>query len=92
VSTYVGQRKRATISLTVDDVATDGTVTVSLMAPDGTVTSPTVFDDTGSGAYHSDFTLDQEGRWYGRVASTGSVVAAAEFTIDVVASPFALPN
>jgi hypothetical protein len=92
MSTYVGQRKRATITLTVDDVATDGTVTASLLGPDGTISNPTVVDDTGAGAYHSDFTLDQEGRWYLRVASTGSVVASVETTIDVEQSAFSLPN
>lgn len=92
MSTYVGQRKRATITLAVDDVATDGTVVVSLMAPDGTTTSPSVTDDTGTGNYHADFTLDQEGRWWVRVASTGAVIAAAETYVDVVASPFVEPN
>ena len=92
MSTYAGQRKRATITLSVDDVATDGTVTVSLMAPDGTITNPSVTNDTGAGNYHADFTVDQEGRWYLRVASTGDVIAAVETTIDVVASPFVLPN
>ena len=88
MSTYVGQRKRATITLEVDDVATDGTVTAQLMAPDGTQTAPAVVDDAGTGAYHADFTLSQEGRWYLRVASTGAVVAAAETYIDVVESVF----
>lgn len=88
MSTYVGQRKRATIDLSVDDVATDGTVTVSVMAPDGTLSHPTATDDAGAGNYHADFTLDQEGRWFWRVASTGAVVASDEGYIDVSESAF----
>ena len=92
MTTYVGQRKRATITLEVDDVPTDGTVVVTLMAPDGAITTPAVSDDTGSGAYHADFTLTDEGRWYLRVESAGAVIAAAETTIDVEASPFVAPD
>lgn len=87
MTTYAGQRKRVSILLEVSDVATDGTVSVVLAAPDGTDTTVSVTHDS-TGNYHADFTLDQEGRWYIRGASTGAVIAAAETYVDVAESVF----
>ena len=92
MSTYVGQRKRATIALTSGGSPADATVVAQVMDPEGTITAPTVVDDTGTGAYHADFTVDMEGRWWWRVAAGGAVIAAAEGYIDVERSPFVEPN
>jgi hypothetical protein len=89
---YVGQRKKVTITLEVNDVAADGTVAAYLMDPVGNVTTPSVTDETGTGNYSTMFTLTREGRWWLRVASTGSVIAAQEVALDVEASPFVDPN
>lgn len=87
MTTNVGQRKRATLTLEVGDVLTNGTVTVQVLAPDGTVSSPSV-TNSSTGVYVADFTVTEPGRWTVRAFSSGAVIAAAETSVDVAASPF----
>lgn len=86
-TTYVGQRKRASVTLTLDNVKTDGTVTWSVLSPDGhAVTVSAAHPKTGE--YTAEWTCDEPGPWTVRFVSTGAVTAATETTVDVAASPF----
>lgn len=86
-TTYVGQRKRASVTLTLDNQKTNGTVTWSVLSPDGHAVAVSSANPH-TGEYYADFTCDEPGPWTIRFVSTGAVVAATETTIDVVASPF----
>lgn len=87
MSTFVGQRKRATATLKLDNVLTAGTVTWQVLSPDGHAVTVTAANPS-TGTYTADFTVDEPGRWTVRFSSTGTVVAAQETTLDVDASPF----
>jgi len=57
-------------------VATNPTaVTMKLRKPDGTVSTPTPSSD-GSGVYHYDVTIDQDGTWEYSFTGTGTIVAS----------------
>lgn len=86
-TTYVGQRKRASVELRLNSTKTNGTVTWQVLSPDGhAVAVSTANPHTGD--YTCDWTCDEPGRWTVRFQSTGAVVAATETTVDVAASPF----
>lgn len=87
-TTRVGQKKRATATLTVDNAPTDATVTWSILAPDGRSVAPLASSNPSTGVYVADFTVDEPGPWTVRFAATGAVVASDEATVHVVASPF----
>lgn len=89
-TTYVGQRKRASVTLTLDGQKTAGTVTWQVLSPDGHAVAVSA-SNPKTGEYVADFTCDEPGRWTVRFQSTGAVIAAAESTVDVAASPF-YPN
>lgn len=85
--TTVGSEPRFTMTYkSLDGVAADPTtIILKLRKPDGTVvtiekasmTSPT------TGTWRALYTIDQSGRWWGRVKSTGTPAVASQFHFDV---------
>lgn len=63
------------------------TVVCKVLSPAGATTTPTVTQD-GTGLYHTEVTLTEEGTWSYRFEGTGTVVAAFEENIRVADSAF----
>ncbi len=54
-----------------------------LQAPDGTVQTPTVSNDTGTGKFSAQYTVDQYGLWDWRWTTTTPAIAS-QGTINVI--------
>lgn len=67
----VGRVATLTYTLTVADVLTDATVTLTITAPDGTSTTPGP-THAGTGTYTADILITQAGTWTYRWAASGA--------------------
>ena len=59
-----------------------GNETILTLPPDAAIVND------GTGQYHSDITIDEEGLWYYRWEGTGALIAAAEFYFQIRDSEF----
>jgi len=88
MSNLIGQRKRATVLLTLDGAPAASNVAWRVMRPDGSLVDPTATNPQ-TGTYVAEWDIDQDdGPWEVRFEATGSVVASAEETVSVENSPF----